>query len=82
MGMPAALRIMPRVGVRDPQGEAVAEALAGLGFTEVRSVRQGKLIELEIDAPDAETAFRRLNEMADALLVNKVVEDVEIELYE
>ena len=76
--MRAYLRIMPRDGVRDPQGEAVAQALAGLGFHDVVAVRQGKLIELEIDAPDAETASRRVEEMARSLLVNPIVEDFEI----
>ena len=77
--MRAFLRIMPRAGVRDPQGEAVAQALKGLGFDDVASVRQGKIIELHIDAPDAETAGRRVGEMADRLLVNPIVEDFEIE---
>ena len=78
--MRACLRIMPRAGVRDPQGEAVAVALAGLGFRDVGAVRQGKLIELEIDAPDAEAASRRIEEMARSLLVNPIVEDFEIEV--
>ncbi len=78
--MRAYLRIMPRAGVRDPQGEAVAQALESLGFHDVATVRQGKLIELEIDAPDAEAASRRLEEMARSLLVNPIVEDFEIEV--
>ena len=77
--MRVSLRIMPRAGVRDPQGEAVWQALNALGFNDVASVRQGKLIELEIDAPDAESAARRLREMARSLLVNPIVEDFEIE---
>ena len=77
--MRAFVRILPRAGVRDPQGEAVAQALNALGFADVRSVRQGKLIEVEIDAVDAETARRRLDEMAARLLVNPIVEDYEVE---
>lgn len=77
--MRAYLRVMPRAGVRDPQGEAVAQALKGLGFQDVAGVRQGKLIEIEIEAPDAESAARRLDEMAESLLVNAIVEDYEIE---
>ena len=77
--MRAYLRVMPREGVRDPQGEAVAQALKALGFQDVAGVRQGKLIEVEIEAPDAESAARRLDEMAESLLVNAIVEDYEIE---
>ena len=80
--MLAYLRILPRTGVRDPQGEAVAKALHAMGFTDLRSVRQGRLIEVEIDADDDETATLRLEEMAEKLLVNAIVEDyvVEVEL--
>ncbi len=72
------IRVVPRAGLLDPQGQAVQHALASLGFGEARQVRMGKAIELDIDAPspaEAEAAARR---MCDKLLANPVTEDYEI----
>jgi len=63
-------------GVLDPQGKAVHHALDGLGFSGVRDVRVGKLIELELDASvgdeDVEAMCRKL-------LANIVIENFRIE---
>ena len=69
--------------VLDPQGDAVRKSLAHLGFEGVKDVRIGKLIEIEIDdaaAGDPAALKARLTQMADAILVNPVVEDGEIGL--
>lgn len=69
--------------VLDPQGDAVRKSLAHLGFEGVKDVRIGKLIEIEIDdaaAGDPAALEARLAQMADAILVNPVVEDGEIKL--
>lgn len=63
-------------GVLDPQGKAVHNALAGLGFASVNDVRIGKLIELDV-APD--TADAAIEDMARALLANTVIENFRIE---
>jgi len=70
---------MPRNGVRDPQGEAVAGALRGMGFADVRSVRQGKLLEVDVEAASPEAAQARLREMAQCLLANPLIEDFDVE---
>jgi phosphoribosylformylglycinamidine synthase len=44
------VRIVPRAGLLDPQGQAVEHALSALGFAEASGVRVGKAIELSIDA--------------------------------
>lgn len=67
-------------GVLDPQGEAVRHALSGLGYDGVESVRQGKVIDLEIDESDAEAARAQVAEMCEKLLANTVIENYEIEL--
>ena len=63
-------------GVLDPQGKAIHHALEGLGFEGVRDVRQGKLIELDLDEgvsdDDVEAMCRRL-------LANTVIENYRIE---
>lgn len=63
-------------GVLDPQGRAIQHSLEGLGFSGVKDVRQGKLIELEVDdsVSDAD-----LDEMCRKLLANMVIENYRIE---
>ncbi len=64
--------------VLDPQGEAVRRALRSLGFEDVRDVRVGKLIELELDEVNPERARQRAERMAQRLLANPVIEDFEV----
>ena len=54
--MKARVHVMLKNGVLDPQGEAVRHALATLGFDGVKGVRQGKVIELDLEETDAEAA--------------------------
>jgi phosphoribosylformylglycinamidine synthase PurS subunit len=69
---------MPRSEILDPQGQAVHAALARLGVSGVRDVRQGKRFEIEIDGElDGEldeTTLARLRDAADGLLANPVIE--------
>lgn len=74
----ARLIITLKKGVLDPQGQATAGALAGLGFEGVESVRQGKVIDVEFRANSAEEARRVLIEMCDRLLANTVIEDYSV----
>jgi len=69
------VRVMPRQGIRDPQGQAVEHALATLGFQEAAGVRVGRAIELTVDAGSREDAERRARAMCDKLLANPVTED-------
>ncbi len=69
--------VMPKAGVLDPQGQAVAGALAGLGFAGVGEVRIGKRIELSIEGDDPAGAAR---EMCEGLLANALIEDYAVEV--
>jgi phosphoribosylformylglycinamidine synthase len=64
--------------VLDPQGRAIQKASLSLGYDAIRSVRQGKLFELELDAKDERAARELLSELCKKLLANPVVEDFEI----
>jgi phosphoribosylformylglycinamidine synthase len=76
--MKARIFITLKAGVLDPQGQAIQGALGALGFTGVESVRQGKVIDIELaDATDAEA---RLTEMCEKLLANTVIEDYRVEV--
>ena len=74
------VRIVPRAGLLDPQGQAVEHALTALGFAEASNVRIGKAIELAIDAGSAEDARSRARAMCDKLLANPVTEDYLVEV--
>ena len=75
------VRVLVRLkaGILDVQGAAVQRALGGLGFGDVRELRVGKLIEIDVDAPTAERARARVDEMCQRLLVNTILEDYVIE---
>ena len=69
------VRVMPRTGLLDPQGQAVEHALTALGFEEAGSVRVGRAIELAVDAESRDEAEARARQMCDKLLANPVTED-------
>ncbi|MFL5575348.1 MAG: phosphoribosylformylglycinamidine synthase subunit PurS [Gemmatimonadaceae bacterium] len=73
-----AVHIVPRRGLLDPQGKAVAGALHTLGFSGVREVRVGRHVVLEVEARDEADAGRATREMCERLLANPVTEDYEI----
>ncbi len=69
------VEVMLKPEILDPQGQAIAGALPRLGFTGVRSVRQGKRFEIELDGtPDSDTRARA-EQIAGTLLANPVIED-------
>jgi phosphoribosylformylglycinamidine synthase PurS subunit len=74
------IRVMPRRGLRDPQGQAVESALAALEFSGVTNVHLGKAIELDLAAGSAEDARAQARAMCEKLLANPVTEDFEIEV--
>ena len=78
--MKARVTIMPRTGVLDPQGEAIRHALGGLGFKGVTSVRQGKVIELDLEASDRAAAEAEVGQMCEKLLANTVIESWRVEI--
>jgi phosphoribosylformylglycinamidine synthase len=74
------VRVVPRAGLLDPQGNAVAHALRSLDFDEVADVRVGRLIRLNVNATSAEEARERAEEMCRKLLANPVTEDFRVEV--
>ena len=70
--MRARVLIRPKEGILDPQGQAVEQALPALGFTGVRNVHVGRLIELDVDD------ISQLPAMCERLLANPLIEDYEV----
>ena len=79
--MKARVIVMLKDGVLDPQGEAVKHALNSLEYKKVKSVRQGKVIEIELDETFQEKANESIQEMCEKLLANTVIESYEIEIF-
>jgi phosphoribosylformylglycinamidine synthase len=67
-------------GVLDPQGAAVRHSLGALGFEGVNKVRQGKVIELDLNENDPIKAKSQVEEMCNKLLANTVIENFSVEL--
>ena len=68
---------MPKAAVLDPQGNAVRDAMRHLGMPEVRSVRIGKYMEIDVDGQNGELETR-LHGLCRDLLSNPVIEDYEL----
>ena len=80
--MKARVFVTLKNGVLDPQGKAIGHALNGLGFQGIGEVRQGKVIDIELDERDAAKARASLTEMCEKLLANTIIEKYDIELKE
>ncbi len=76
--MKALVHVTLKPDVLDPQGKAIQKASVSLGYDAIKSVRQGKLFEVELDALDVEAAQELLAELCKKLLANPVIEDFEI----
>jgi phosphoribosylformylglycinamidine synthase subunit PurS len=74
------VQVVLKAGVLDPQGKAIGNALATLGFNGIGNVRQGKLIELELAETDSTRARQQAEAMCKELLANPVIEDYAIEI--
>lgn len=72
MAVKATVLIRPKDGILDPQGEAVENALPALGFSGVKNVHIGRLVELEVEDP------AQLEQMCEQLLANPLIEDYEV----
>lgn len=78
--MRATVHVTLKPGVLDPQGQAIGHALGTLGFDGVGAVRQGKVIEIELDETDRARAETTVREMCERLLANTVIENYSVEL--
>ena len=78
--MKVTLNIVLNENILDPQGDAIKNALLQLNFSEVNSVRQGKLIELHLDIDNKDKAVEIARKMAEDLLVNSTMETYRIEV--
>ena len=79
--MKARIKIMLKSGVLDPQGAAIKQALNNIGVESVTGVRQGKVIELEVDGSNKSEVRSEIESMCNKMLANTVIENFEIEVF-
>ncbi|HLN61185.1 MAG TPA: phosphoribosylformylglycinamidine synthase subunit PurS [Symbiobacteriaceae bacterium] len=78
----AEVKVTLKKGVRDPQGAAVEGAVQTLGYTNVRDVRIGKVIELWVEAESEAQAHASLNDLGHKILSNPIMETFAVTLTE
>ena len=78
--MKARVIVTLKAGVLDPQGKAIEGALKGLAVEGLKSVRQGKIFDIELDGEDQRAARQTLGEACERLLANTIVENYAIEI--
>jgi phosphoribosylformylglycinamidine synthase subunit PurS len=78
--MKVRVRVILKSGILDPQGKAIGNALAALGFSGIGEVRQGKVIEIELVETDPDGIRQQVEAMCKQLLANPVTEDYTIEI--
>jgi phosphoribosylformylglycinamidine synthase len=80
--MKARIQIFYKDSVFDPQGNTVAASLQRLGFTSVKDVRIGKVVDVTLEAKRIEDARIEIGKMCEKLLVNPVIESYRLESIE
>jgi phosphoribosylformylglycinamidine synthase subunit PurS len=80
VGMKAHVWVMPKRTVLDPQGQTIHHALAGLGYAEVKDVRQGKFFVLNLDGWNLDEAQKQLERISKEVLTNPVIEEYRFEI--
>ncbi|MDC0449685.1 phosphoribosylformylglycinamidine synthase subunit PurS [Pelagibacteraceae bacterium] len=76
--MKFSIKVTLKKDVLDPQGKVVQQTLQNMGMETLKSLRQGKYFEIEIDENSEEKAKSKIEDMCQKLLVNLIIEDFEI----
>ena len=76
--MKFSVTVILKKDVLDPQGKVVQNTLINLGMDNLKSIRQGKFFEIEIDEKNQDIAQQRVDEMCKKLLVNLIIEEYKI----
>ena len=76
----AKIHVTLKAGILDPQGKAIEQALATLGYTSASNVRTGKYLELDLNEMAKEKAEAQVKAMCEKLLANTIIEEYRYEL--
>tara|TARA_B100001564_G_C20194458_1_gene469917 strand:+ start:129 stop:371 length:243 start_codon:yes stop_codon:yes gene_type:complete len=75
-----AVTVTLKKDVLDPQGKVIQQTLQNMGFDTLKSLRQGKYFEVEINENNEEETKKKVEDMCKKLLVNLIIEDYKINL--
>jgi len=78
----AEIDVMPLKSLLDPQGKAVSASMGNVGLAEIKNVRIGKHITLEIEAESKEVASKKVEQACKKMLCNQIMESFEFTLTE
>ena len=76
------IRVTPREGIVDPEGQTIGRALDNLGYRGVHHVQSGRLVRFELEAGDAGAAREQVTRMCEELIANPVIEQYDISIAE
>ena len=76
--MKFAVTITLKKDVLDPQGKVVGQTLKNIGIENLKSIRQGKFFEIDLDENDSNKGEMKVKEMCEKLLANQIIEDFKI----
>ena len=76
----AEINVMPHKSLLDPKGKAVSSSMTNINLSEIKNVRIGKHISLEIEAQTKEIASKKVNEACEKMLCNQIMESFEFKL--
>ena len=82
MKFKAEINVMPLKSLLDPQGKAVSSSMGNVGLSEIKNVRIGKHITLEIEAESKENASSKVDAACSKMLCNQIMESYEFTLEE
>jgi len=72
------IKVTLKKDVLDPQGKVVEQTLQNMGMDTLKSLRQGKYFEIEVNENNESKAKNKVQAMCEKLLVNLIIEDFEI----
>jgi phosphoribosylformylglycinamidine synthase len=78
----AEIDVMPLKSLLDPQGKAVSASMGNVGLAEIKNVRIGKHITLEIEAGNKEVASKKVEQACKKMLCNQIMESFEFTITE
>ena len=76
----AEINVMPHKSLLDPQGKAVSSSMTNINLSEIKNVRIGKHISLEIEAQTKEIASEKVKEACEKMLCNQIMESFDYKL--
>lgn len=78
--MKVRIHVFLKPSVFDPQGNTVGDSLKRMGFSQIKEMRMGKVIDVEMETNLPEEAKKQVKKMCEKLLVNPVLESYDLEI--